>query len=232
MDWNCANTEERLSDILDAALAAPESSAFSAHAAGCARCRGLVARVGKVVQRIHELPMIEEPPFLAARIIATTRASSAQESSPRGWLAWLPAISPARLAMGSLTVAASFFFVFHAAGALPRRVPFSPANIVYSANRHVHLTYARGVKFVNDMRVVYVIQSRLFSEPQPPSEPAPTPAPRPNASPEQHAPDSQARPKSQAAPPSSDRTWQTTSELAKLTVPGQLTSPLNEEPRS
>lgn len=232
MDWNCALTEERLSEILDGALAAPESESFSAHAAACARCAKLVRQVGGVVQQLHGLPMLEEPPFLAARVIAATRGTPTNESRSRGWFAWAAAISPARLAMGALTVAASFFIVLHAAGALPRKMGLSPANLVYSANRHAHLTFARGVKIVNDLRVVYVIQSRLFSEPQPASESTPAPATRPSATPDQRPPDSQARPKSQATPPAGKRSWQATSELATLTLGGRLPDPLNEEPRS
>jgi hypothetical protein len=44
---------------------------------------------------------------------------------------------------------------------------------VRTANRQAHLTYARGAKFVNDLRVVYEIQSRLGSQPEPQSAPQP-----------------------------------------------------------
>jgi putative zinc finger protein len=233
MDWNCAITEERLSDVLDGTLATSDLAAFSAHAAGCSRCAQLVAQVGGVMQRVRQLPQIDDPPFLASKIIAATRGPSARERSAKGWLAWLPAIWPARVAMGAITVAASFLIVFHAVGALPpRKMALDPASLYHEANRHVHLTYARGVRFVNDMRVVYVIQSRLFSEPQPVSEPAPAPASQPTVTPEQHPPDSDARPKSQAAPPSGHRTMQITTELAMLMVRGWPSSPLNEFSRS
>jgi len=232
MDWNCTVTEERLSDVLDGTLAAAERDAFSSHAAGCNRCSRLVAQVGGVIQRVQRLPSIEEPPLLASKIIAATRGASARERTAKGWFAWLPAMRPMRLAMGAVTVAASFLIVFHAVGALPRKMALDPANLYYSANRHVHLTYARGVKFVNDMRVVYVIQSRLFSEPQPVSEPTPAPATQPGASPDQHPPDSDARPKSQGGPRTGRRTTQGTTELAMLMIRGHLSSPLDETSRS
>ncbi|HMD32521.1 MAG TPA: hypothetical protein VKG84_11475, partial [Candidatus Acidoferrales bacterium] len=38
---------------------------------------------------------------------------------------------------------------------------FNPINIYRAADRHAHLTYARGVRYVNDLRVVYEIRSRL-----------------------------------------------------------------------
>ncbi|HUJ83466.1 MAG TPA: zf-HC2 domain-containing protein [Candidatus Acidoferrales bacterium] len=232
MNWNCAITEERLGDVLDGTLARSDLAAFSAHAAGCSRCAQLVAQVGGVVQRVRQLPQIDEPPFLASKIIAATRGPSARERSAKGWLPWLPAVWPARVAMGAVTVAASFLIVFHAVGALPRKMALNPVSLYHEANRHVHLTYARGEKFVNDLRVVYVIQSRLFSEPRPVSEPAPAPASQPTATPEQHPPDSDARPKSQAAPPTGHRTTQITTELAMLMVSGRPLSPLNEFSRS
>ena len=184
------------------------------------------------MQRVRQLPQIDEPPFLASKIIAATRGPSARERSAKGWLPWLPAVWPARVAMGAVTVAASFLIVFHAVGALPRKMALNPVSLYHEANRHVHLTYARGEKFVNDLRVVYVIQSRLFSEPRPVSEPAPAPASQPTATPEQHPPDSDARPKSQAAPPTGHRTTQITTELAMLMVSGRPLSPLNEFSRS
>jgi len=232
MDWNCAITEERLSDVLDGMLAASDLVAFSAHAAGCSRCGQLVARVGGVLRRVRQLPQIDEPPFLASKITAATLGASVRERSAKGWLAWLPAVWPARLAMGAVTVAASFLIVFHAVGALPRKMALNPASLYHEANRHVHLTYARGAKFVNDLRVVYVIQSRLFSEPQSDSEPTPAPAASPGVTPGQHSPDSDARPRSQAAPPTGHRTEPVVAAFATLIASGRLLSPQDETLRS
>ena len=49
MNWDCTDTEERLSDFLDETLSEEEAAAFSAHAAGCAKCAQLVAQVGGLV---------------------------------------------------------------------------------------------------------------------------------------------------------------------------------------
>ena len=46
-----------------------------------------------------------------------------------------------------------------------------------SANRQAHLAYARGAKFVNDLRVVYEIQSRLQPEQEPANSPVVAPSP-------------------------------------------------------
>jgi len=173
MDWNCTISEERLSDYLEGHLSPDESAAFSAHAAGCAQCAKLVAEVGGLVERLHNLEAMEAPPRLANNIIRATLGARWKR-----WFSWAPVLWQPRFAMGAATVAASLVIVFHTAGLTPaklRRMDLSPANFFRSANRQVHLTYARSVKFVNDLRVVYEIQSRL----EPDSEPSTTPSPAP-----------------------------------------------------
>ena len=170
MNWDCTLTEERLSDALSGTLLPEESAAFRAHTAKCERCGQLVARVGGIVSQLQELPPIQEPPFLASRIIALTRGMPLGNSATQRW----PAIWQTRFVMGLATVAATALIVFHALSAgAPSKLQFSPASLYRGANRRAHLTYARGVKFVNDLRVVYEIQSRLSLQPEPDSRPAP-----------------------------------------------------------
>jgi anti-sigma factor RsiW len=176
MNWNCTWTEERLSDVLDRTLSPEESATFQAHTTQCERCARLVAQVGGIVSGLQQLPWVDEPPFLSSKIIARTR------EMPRS--AWSPAMWQTRLAMGIVTVAATFLIVLHAVGVgTPEKFQLSPANLYRDVNRRVHLTYARGVRLVNDLRVVYEIESRLSSQP--------APGPRP---------DSQVRPKLETAP--------------------------------
>jgi hypothetical protein len=181
MDWNCTISEERLSDYLDGQLSPQESAAFLSHKAGCAHCTQLLAQVQGLVGQLHKLEPLEAPPKLANNIIRATLGSRW-----RRWFSWAPVIWQPRFAMGTLTVAASFVIVFHSAGLTPaklRKLDFNPANLFRSANRQVHLTYARGAKFVNDLRVVYEIQSRLQPEPEPAAAPLPNPEPEQPAQP-------------------------------------------------
>lgn len=217
MDWNCTLTEERLSDVLDRSLTLEDMAAFSAHAASCARCSELVSQVGQLVTRIHQLPAVEEPPFLASRIVAATRGTQAKDRSAKSWLGWLQLLWQPRFAVGALTVAASVFIVLHAVSLTARRSALNPMNLYHSANRHAHLTYARGVKFVNDLRVVYVIQSRLSSEPRPASQPA-APFNEPAPQPDRQRPDSDAKPNSQPVPQTGRHSLDSVTELAVLMV--------------
>lgn len=180
MDWTCTNSEERLSDHLDGQLSAEEAAAFSAHAATCAQCSELIAQVGGLVSRMHQLEEVPEPPQLVQKILNATLGPRTQKQGWKRWFTWAPVLWQPRFAMGALTVVASFVIVFHTAGITPakiRKADLSPTNLFRSANRQVHLTYARGAKFVNDLRVVYEIQSRLQPEQEPASSPVSAPSP-------------------------------------------------------
>lgn len=185
-DWNCARTEERLSDFLDGTLSPAEAAAFSAHASGCNPCGKLVAQVGGLVRQMRALDALEVPPQLISKILDGTLGPRPQSAGWRRWFAWVPQLWQPRFTMGIATVAATLLIVLYTAGMSPaklKKADLSPANVFRTANRQVHLTYARSAKFVNDLRVVYEIQTRL----QPDAEPSPTirpaPAPQQNSTP-------------------------------------------------
>ena len=183
MDWNCTATEERLSDYLEGALAAADASAFAAHAAGCAHCSALVAQVAGLVRQMHQVELVEEPPHLVRGILDVTIGPRKQKQAWEGWFSWVPLVWQPRVGIGLATVAASLAIVLHAAGVNVRDVKMSdlrPANLMRVANRQAHLTYAHGAKFVNDLRVVYEIQSRLTPQTEPEAEPSPSPEPEPS----------------------------------------------------
>jgi hypothetical protein len=220
MNWNCTNSEERLSEYLDGQLGTEEAAAFSAHAASCARCSESLARVSGLVSWMHQLETVEEPPHLVEKILDATLGPRTKKQSWKRWFTWAPALWQPRFAMGALTVAASFVIVFHTAGVTPakiRKADLSPSNLFHSANRQVHLTYARGARFVNDLRVVYEIQSRL----QPEQEPAGSPAS--GASPDQpsHPTTSNPQEKSEQKPPH-DRTQLRSGSMFAMLLPESL----------
>jgi hypothetical protein len=79
-----------------------------------------------------------------------------------------------RFAYGALSVVATLTILVTAAGfnwRHPKLADLQPSNIYRTADRQVHLVYARSSKFVNDLRVVNEIQSRLRQDSEIPAAP-------------------------------------------------------------
>jgi anti-sigma factor RsiW len=210
MEWNCTLTESRLSDYLDGTLSREEAAAFSAHAATCADCTKLVAAVGGLVARMQKLEPLVTPAMLVTRIVDATSGPRKESAGWKNWFAWGPALWQPRFLMGLGTVAATILILLYTAGGSPvhwKHADLSPATVLRTANRQAHLTFAKSAKFVNDLRVVYEIQTRL----QPESEPSP--APPSDRSP---APSSKPQEKSQTSPNPGHSQARTGTMLASL----------------
>jgi anti-sigma factor RsiW len=186
-DWNCARTEEKLSDYLDGILSPAEAAEFSAHSSTCDACGKLVKQVGGLVHQMRALDALETPPQLIPKILESTLGPRRTHSAGwQRWFAWVPQLWQPRFAMGVGTVAATILIVLYTTGMSPaklKKADLSPTNVFRTANRQVHLTYARSAKFVNDLRVVYEIQTRLQPDAEPSPSITPAPAPQQNSTP-------------------------------------------------
>ena len=187
MNWTCEQTELRLSDYLDGLLAAAEQHEFDAHVNACARCTPLVSSVTHALASLHSLPELEAPPRLVYNILDKTLGP---RDTVTGWaaaLAWFRSFASPRFAYGAVSLCATFMMVASVTGfswKKPRAADLSPVSMYRSADRQAHLVYARGTKFVSDMRVVYEIQSRLRQdEPLPSSQENTTPQNSPDKDP-------------------------------------------------
>jgi hypothetical protein len=177
MDWTCQLTEERLSDYLDGLLSASELASFEAHRSSCAQCAGLLSRVGGVVMAMRGLAPIEHPAQLESRILEATLGPRPKKSALQRWFAWTPFIWQPRFAIGMVTVAVCAVIVIQAGGVIPTKMHkanLNPADVFRSVTRQAHMKYSQGVRFVDNLRVVYEIESRLETE-NPPQQQAPPP---------------------------------------------------------
>jgi hypothetical protein len=185
MKWDCAQLEERLQDYLEGGLDAPEQAAAEAHIRTCARCgEWAEARHATLWLRLAE--PVETPPGLETRILALTVAPPPQESF---WavleLGWRALLRP-RFALGLAAALFSLGLALNAMNVSAADVQvadLNPVNIYRAVNRQAQQGYARGVRFVNDLWLVYEIRSRL-EEMAPPGEapPASSPSDNPNPS--------------------------------------------------
>ena len=161
MTWTCEQTEARLSDYLDRVLNPVELAEFSAHVPSCARCAPLVASVSELVTGLHGMEQIAEPPRLVYSILDKTLGPREIAAS------WFRRLASLRFAYGALSVAATLIIFVSAAGLNwrhPKLADLQPATIYHKANASVHSAYGSSVKFVNNLRVVNEIQSRLREE--------------------------------------------------------------------
>ncbi|MGH9592156.1 MAG: anti-sigma factor family protein [Bryobacteraceae bacterium] len=174
MTWRCEDIEARVSEYLDGALGAEDGAAFATHLASCPDCAALAAGVRSLVGTLHSLEPLPVPPYLVSAILEKTLGPGREKQGWRAWFGWSRMLWQPRFAYGALTIFVTAIVLSQALGIEWRRptiADLNPVNIYHSADRQAHLVYARGAKFVTDLRVVYEIQSRL----QPAADPGASP---------------------------------------------------------
>ncbi len=183
VNWTCEQTELRLSDYLDGVLSSSELHAFDEHVNGCERCTPLVASVSHLLRNLHGMEEIATPPRLIYSILDKTLGPREAATGWSGVLGWFRGVVSPRLLYGSISVAATVMVLLTATGfswRKPKIADLSPVNVYRKADRHAHVVYARGSKFVSDLRVVYEIQARFRQDNDLPTTPEST---MPEASP-------------------------------------------------
>ena len=177
VNWSCEQTELLLSDYLDGVLGPGEKHAFDKHVSGCERCKPLVASVSHLLTDLHEMKELAEPPRLVYAILDKTLGPREAATGWRGVLGWFRGLVAPRLLYGSISVAATVMVLLTASGfswRKPKVADLSPVNVYRNADRQAHLVYARGSKFVSDLRVVYEIQARFRQDSELPTTPEST----------------------------------------------------------
>ena len=163
-NWSCDEIEAQLCDYLDGTLAAPVRAQIEAHAVSCARCATTIANVGGLVRSLSRLEPLAEPPNLASAILDATLGPRRRKSDWKAWFGWLRPYSQPRFAYGAVSVMVTVVVVSQALG-IQWRAPaisdLNPVNVIHVANRQAHQVYARSMKLVSDLRLVYEIQTRL-----------------------------------------------------------------------
>lgn len=172
MSWSCEQIEASLSEYLDGLLEAGVRREFDAHAAGCARCAPLLDRVAGLVRGMHRMEMVAEPSWLVPAILEKTLGP--RETKWSAALGRLRLLFQPRFAYGAASVALTIAVLLPTVGGSLRKTKLAdlrPVNLYRATDRQAHLVYARGAKFVSDLRVVYEIQSRLRPEADAPPAP-------------------------------------------------------------
>ena len=183
MTWTCGQIEARLSDYLEGVLEGPDRVAFETHVETCAECAPLLASVRSLVSELQSMEEIAVPPRLVHSILGQTLVRGEKRTGWQAFWNFLRGLATPKFAYGTASVIATFLILFSASGISLRKrklADLHPATVVQKVDRQAHLVYARGEKYVSDMRVVYEIQSRLRPENElqvAPEENAPKSAP-------------------------------------------------------
>jgi anti-sigma factor RsiW len=167
--WTHEEIEARLTEYLEGLLQPEEQRAFDVHISSCAQCKPLLASVSHLLDDLHSMDEIEPPPRLIYAILDKTLGPRETVTGWRAAFAWLRALANPRVGYGFASVVATFMIVVSGSSfswRKPRLADLKPAAIYRHADQQVHLVYARGTKFVSDLRVVYEIQSRLSQDDQ------------------------------------------------------------------
>jgi anti-sigma factor RsiW len=167
MTWTCDQVEARLSDYLEGLLQMPERAAFDEHVQNCAECAPLLASVSSLVGELRSMDELEVPPQLVYSILDRTLGPQQKVSGWQAFRNFVRGFAAPKFAYGAASVMATFVILAGASGVSlrkPKLADLRPTTVVRNVQRKAVLTYASGVKYVSDLRVVYEIQSRLRQE--------------------------------------------------------------------
>jgi anti-sigma factor RsiW len=164
----CSDLETLLCDYLDRTLDAGAKAQVEQHLAECAACAGLARDAAAAVGFIARVERIEPPAELVTRIlfqIPNRRPSAEPRRGLREWLGRLvePILQP-RLAMGMAMTILSFAMLGRFAGIQPRQLraaDLNPVRVWAALDDRAHRTWERAVKYYENLRFVYEIQTRL-----------------------------------------------------------------------
>ena len=177
---DCAQFEVLLSEALDGVLGEPALAEFRKHATGCADCGPMLTAAQAGMSWLKSLSAAEPPRNLVRNIlIATSGAEAAvparQAALPSPWrerlLGWTrplaPVFSSLRQPRFALSLGMAFFSItvlLNAAGvhvSSLRTADLRPSAIQENLTRSYNETTARAVKYYENIRLVYEIESRV-----------------------------------------------------------------------
>ena len=200
---SCVEVEALLADILDGSLHGATLASLEAHQQSCAACRSMIAEAQAGMHWLKALDEAEPPRHLVHNILAQTIGALPSEHAvvkPRGegWLEKLKGrLTPVFAPIATPRFAMSFGMAFFSITMLLGIAGFHFADVRHwdLSSKGIRKTYydtqARIMRYYENMRVVYEIESRVRdlrragtaeqnTQPQPqPQPPQEAPAPNP-----------------------------------------------------
>lgn len=181
----CIAFETILADYLDGILPDRERAAVEEHAAQCANCRAFLTDASAGVLLLRQAEAIEPPPELLTRIAHQAPIGRLRDPLERPSLferfasRWLQPLLQPRLAMSMAMTVLSFAMLDRCTGVQVQDIQaadLSPVRIWTNVEDKATRVKDRAVKYYENLRVAYEIESRLHelreqaSQPQLPAK--------------------------------------------------------------
>jgi hypothetical protein len=163
---NCADVEILICDYLDGTLTAERKSAVERHLAQCPACAELARDSAAAVAFIGRAADVEPPPELITRILfeAPWSKDRTKPAGARSWMAAIlgPILQP-RFAMGMAMTILSLALLarFVAPVRQLRMSDLEPAEVWAGIEDRAYRAWGRTVKFYDNLKFVYQIQTTL-----------------------------------------------------------------------
>jgi hypothetical protein len=166
---NCAELEVLLCDYLDGVLAGEARTGVEQHLAQCANCAELARDAAAAVEFIGRAEQVEPPPELMTRILFhLPSAHHARKRQPGGFAktvrGWFQPILQPKFAMGFAMTILSFSLLGRWVGITPRQLTLDdlrPAKVWQTLDDKIYRTWQRTVKFYENLRLVYEVQTQI-----------------------------------------------------------------------
>jgi hypothetical protein len=161
---NCAEIELLICDYVDGTLAPAEKAELERHLAECPGCAELARDSADAVAFMERAAEVDAPPELVTRILFDAPWSKEKATRKRNWFGNLlsPILQP-KFAMGmamtilSLSMLAKFVVPVRQL----RPSDLKPAEVWAGLENRAARAWARSVKFYENLKFVYQIQSTL-----------------------------------------------------------------------
>jgi anti-sigma factor RsiW len=160
---NCADCEILICDYVDGRLAGAEKAALESHLAECPACAELARDSAEAVAFMERAAVVEPPPELITRILfeGPWRTAAPRPAGLRRWLSGaLGQVLQPRLAMGMAMTVLSLAMLLKFTKPLTAE-DWKPERVWARVDSKAHYAWGRTVKFYQNLKFVYQVQTAL-----------------------------------------------------------------------
>jgi anti-sigma factor RsiW len=166
---SCADFEILLADYVDGTLRGEQKSAVESHLAECGECAELAGDAAAAVAFMERAAVVEAPPELVTRILFEITVGPSHAAVKPSWVRrifgkWLEPVLQPKFAMGMAMTVLSFAMLGRFSGIEVRQLKPSdldPVKVWTAAEDRAQRTWERTVKYYENLRVVFEIQTQL-----------------------------------------------------------------------